>query len=170
MFSICRPSSLSSRVTRFSWTTGPCWWRRSWFYRLCLVCPSNWASTWPPSFLCVWKATSTTGMPLTSPSLDTSNPSTSTLPRVAGTATFPTNCAQQSVTGVFLPSAHVGLSARMGVDGALGQAAVDWVSELSSSTSLDGSVQLQEGRDLRVTLNTPEDVMDIISVRWVRVF
>ncbi|XP_070700951.1 uncharacterized protein [Pempheris klunzingeri] len=69
-----------------------------------------------------------------------------------------------SLTGYIKPNAHVGLSARMGVDGALGQAAVDWVSELRSSTSLDGSVQLQEGRDLRVTLNTPEDVMDIISV------
>lgn len=61
----------------------------------------------------------------------------------------------------------MGLSARMGVDGALGQAAVDWVSEVKSSTSLDGSVQLQEGRDLRVTVNTPEDVMDIISLRLV---
>lgn len=58
----------------------------------------------------------------------------------------------------------------MGVDGALGQAAVDWVSDLSSSTSLDGSIQLQEGRELRVTLNTPEDVMDIISVRLVCLF
>lgn len=62
-------------------------------------------------------------------------------------------------------SAHVELSARMGVDSALGHAAVEWVSELRSSTSLDGSVQLQEGRDLRVMLNTPEDVMDIISIR-----
>ncbi|CAJ1071926.1 uncharacterized protein LOC122887130 [Xyrichtys novacula] len=69
-----------------------------------------------------------------------------------------------SLTGYIKPNAHVGLSVRMGVDGALGQAAVDWLSELKSSTSLDGSVQLQEGRDLRVTLNTPEDVMDIISV------
>ncbi|XP_051279537.1 uncharacterized protein LOC127375918 isoform X2 [Dicentrarchus labrax] len=69
-----------------------------------------------------------------------------------------------SLTGYIKPNAYVGLSARMGVDGALGQAAVDWVSELRSSSSLDGSVQLQEGRDLRVTLNTPEDVMDIISV------
>lgn len=68
-----------------------------------------------------------------------------------------------------LLSAHVGLSARMGVDGALGQAAVDWVSELRSSTSLDGSVEMQEGRDLRVTLNTPEDVMDIISVRYLSI-
>lgn len=62
-------------------------------------------------------------------------------------------------------SAHMALSARMGVDGALGYAAVEWVSELRSSTSLDGSVQLQEGQDLRVMLNTPEDVMDIISIR-----
>ncbi|XP_044075986.1 uncharacterized protein LOC122887130 [Siniperca chuatsi] len=69
-----------------------------------------------------------------------------------------------SLTGYIKPNAYVGLSAKMGVDGALGQAAVDWVSELKSSTSLDGSVQLQEGRDLRVTLNTPEDVMDIISL------
>ncbi|KAE8291162.1 hypothetical protein D5F01_LYC10756 [Larimichthys crocea] len=69
-----------------------------------------------------------------------------------------------SLTGYIKPNAHVALSARMGVDGALGQAAVDWVSDLSSSTSLDGSIQLQEGRELRVTLNTPEDVMDIISV------
>lgn len=59
----------------------------------------------------------------------------------------------------------MGLSARMGVDGALGQAAVDWISELRSSTSLDGSIQLQEGQDLKVTLNTPEDVMDIISIK-----
>ncbi|XP_069367780.1 uncharacterized protein [Paralichthys olivaceus] len=68
-----------------------------------------------------------------------------------------------SLTGYIKPNAYVGLSTRMGVDSALGQAAVDWVSELTSSTSLDGSVQLQEGRDVRVTLNTPEDVMDMIS-------
>ncbi|TDH06001.1 hypothetical protein EPR50_G00128340 [Perca flavescens] len=69
-----------------------------------------------------------------------------------------------SLTGYIKPNAYVGLSARMGVDGGLGQAAVEWVSELTSSTSLDGSVQMQEGRDVRVTLNTPEDVMDIISL------
>ncbi|XP_037642433.1 uncharacterized protein LOC119498040 [Sebastes umbrosus] len=69
-----------------------------------------------------------------------------------------------SLTGHIKPNAYVGLSARMGVDGALGQAAVDWVSELRSSTSLDGSVQLQEGRDVRVSLNTPEDLMDIVSL------
>ncbi|KAM6989141.1 apolipophorins-like [Tautogolabrus adspersus] len=69
-----------------------------------------------------------------------------------------------SLAGYIKPNAHVGLSVRMGVDGALGQAAVDWVSDLTSSTSLEGSIQLQEGRDLRVTLNTPDDIMDIISV------
>nr|XP_043895928.1 uncharacterized protein LOC122778275 [Solea senegalensis] len=69
-----------------------------------------------------------------------------------------------SLTGYIKPNAYVGLSVRMGVDSVLGQAAVDWVSELRSSTSLDGSVQLQEGRDVRVMLNTPEDVMNIISL------
>lgn len=61
----------------------------------------------------------------------------------------------------------MGLSVRMGVDGVPGQAAVDWVSELKSSTSLDGSVQLEEGRDVRIMLNTPEDVMDIFSLRFL---
>lgn len=70
-----------------------------------------------------------------------------------------------SLSGYIKPRAYVGLSARMGVDGALGLAAVDWFSKLRSATSLDGSVHLQEGRDLRVTLNTPEDVMDVFSVR-----
>nr|XP_057943014.1 uncharacterized protein LOC131138235 isoform X3 [Doryrhamphus excisus] len=69
-----------------------------------------------------------------------------------------------SLAGYIKPDAYVGLSARMGVDGALGHAAVEWMSELQSSTSLDGSIHLQEGQDLRVTLNTPEDAMDIISL------
>ncbi|XP_077359529.1 uncharacterized protein LOC144005296 isoform X2 [Festucalex cinctus] len=69
-----------------------------------------------------------------------------------------------SLAGYIKPNAFVGLSARMGVDGTLGHAAVDWISELVSSTSLDGSVHMQEGQDLRVTLNTPEDAMDIMSL------
>ncbi|KAJ3594613.1 hypothetical protein NHX12_003920 [Muraenolepis orangiensis] len=69
-----------------------------------------------------------------------------------------------SLAGFIKPNAFVGLSGWMGVDGPLGQAGVEWASELSSSTSLDGSVQLQEGQDLRVTLNTPEDYMDILSL------
>ncbi|XP_037131472.1 uncharacterized protein LOC119136818 isoform X1 [Syngnathus acus] len=69
-----------------------------------------------------------------------------------------------SLTGYIKPNAFVGLSTRMGVDGTLGHAAVDWMSELVSSTSLDGSVHMQEGQDLRVTLNTPEDSMDVMSL------
>ncbi|XP_037837860.1 uncharacterized protein LOC108248532 [Kryptolebias marmoratus] len=68
-----------------------------------------------------------------------------------------------SLNGHIRPSVFVGLSARMGVDSVLGQAAVEWVAELRSSTSLDGSFQLQEGRDIRVTLNTPQDLLDVIS-------
>ncbi|MEQ2244052.1 hypothetical protein ILYODFUR_013221, partial [Ilyodon furcidens] len=69
-----------------------------------------------------------------------------------------------SLNGYIRPSAYVDLSARMGVNGALGQAAVEWLAELKSSPSLDGSFQLQEGRDIRVTLNTPQDILDIISL------
>ncbi|KAG7277414.1 hypothetical protein CRUP_033369 [Coryphaenoides rupestris] len=58
-----------------------------------------------------------------------------------------------SLAGFIKPSAFVGLSGWMGVDGALGQAGMEWASELSTSTGLDGSVQLQEGRDLRVCSN-----------------
>ncbi|XP_068456308.1 uncharacterized protein [Clinocottus analis] len=83
--------------------------------------------------------------------------------RLKGSANY-RDTSHFSLTGYIKPNAYVGLSAMMGVDGALGQAAVDWVSEIRSSTSLDGSVQLQEGRDVRVTLNTPEDVMDIVSL------
>ncbi|XP_042284010.1 uncharacterized protein LOC121908222 isoform X3 [Thunnus maccoyii] len=82
--------------------------------------------------------------------------------RLKGNANY-RDTSHFSLTGYIKPNAYVGLSARMGVDGALGQAAVDWISDLRSSTSLDGSIQLQEGQDLRVTLNTPEDVMDIMS-------
>lgn len=80
LFSSCL--SLSSRVMRFTSTTELCWWQKSWFYHLCLVCLSNWVSTWPPSFHCAWRATSTTGILLISPWPDTSNPSTFTLPHV----------------------------------------------------------------------------------------
>ncbi|XP_061925266.1 uncharacterized protein LOC133664564 isoform X2 [Entelurus aequoreus] len=69
-----------------------------------------------------------------------------------------------SLAGYIKPNAYVGLSAKMGVDGALGHAALDWITELWSTTSLDGSIQLQEGQDLRVTLNTPEEAMYILSL------
>ncbi|XP_061654143.1 uncharacterized protein LOC133489262 isoform X2 [Phyllopteryx taeniolatus] len=69
-----------------------------------------------------------------------------------------------SLAGYIKPNGYVGLTARMGVDGTLGHAAVEWMSELVSSTSLDGSVHMQEGQDLRVTLNTPEEAMDIVSL------
>ncbi|XP_029560066.1 uncharacterized protein LOC115156670 isoform X1 [Salmo trutta] len=69
-----------------------------------------------------------------------------------------------SLAGHIKPNAYVGLSARMGVDGVLGRAGVEWATELRTSSSLDGSVHLQEGHGLRVALNTPEDLMDIVSL------
>ena len=62
-------------------------------------------------------------------------------------------------------SAYVGVWTRMGVEGPCGLAGVEWAMGLRTSTSLDGAIQLQKGQDLRVTLSTPEDIMDIIHFR-----
>ncbi|KPP66930.1 hypothetical protein Z043_114522, partial [Scleropages formosus] len=67
-----------------------------------------------------------------------------------------------SVSGYVKPSAYVGVSARMGLEGPCGRAGVEWLLGLRSSTSLDGGVQLQRGQDLKVSLNTPEDSLDIV--------
>ncbi|XP_019901155.3 uncharacterized protein LOC105030387 isoform X2 [Esox lucius] len=69
-----------------------------------------------------------------------------------------------SLAGHVKPMAYVGLSTRMGVDGALGRAGLEWATDIRTSSSLDGSVYLQEGHDLRVVLNTPEDIMDIVTL------
>ncbi|RVE61387.1 hypothetical protein OJAV_G00170560 [Oryzias javanicus] len=68
------------------------------------------------------------------------------------------------LNGFIKPSFYSSLSATVGVHSVLGQAGLHWIAELRSSTSLDGSIQLEEGRDMRVVLNTPEDLMDIISL------
>ncbi|MBN3298501.1 YP015 protein, partial [Amia calva] len=81
--------------------------------------------------------------------------------RVKGSADFK-NWAHFLLSGYIKPSAQVAVSARMGVEGVCGRAGVEWVMVARTSTSLDGGVRLQEGQDLKVSLNTPEDTMDII--------
>ncbi|KAJ8274701.1 hypothetical protein COCON_G00093260 [Conger conger] len=88
------------------------------------------------------------------------NMSTSLSLRVKGSANL-VNWSHFSVSGYIKPSAYVGVWARMGVEGPCGLAGVEWAMGLRTSTSLDGAIQLQKGQDLRVTLNTPEDIMDI---------
>ncbi|KAL0966760.1 hypothetical protein UPYG_G00299790 [Umbra pygmaea] len=83
--------------------------------------------------------------------------------RVKGSANY-RDWSHFSLAGHIKPTAYMGLSASMGVEGALGRAGLEWATELRTSSSLDGSVHLQEGHDLRVSLNTPEDFMDIVSV------
>ncbi|XP_023821135.2 uncharacterized protein LOC101165344 isoform X4 [Oryzias latipes] len=68
------------------------------------------------------------------------------------------------LNGYIKPSIYSSLSATVGVHSVLGQAAVQWIAELKSSTSLDGSIQMEDGGNIRVVLNTPEDSMDIISL------
>lgn len=60
----------------------------------------------------------------------------------------------------------VGISARMGVDGAFGQVGLEWVTQVRTSTSLDGGIYVHNGQSLKMVLNTPDDVIDILSFRF----
>ncbi|XP_049338919.1 uncharacterized protein LOC103023384 isoform X1 [Astyanax mexicanus] len=71
--------------------------------------------------------------------------------------------SQFSLAGHIKPNAFIGLSARMGVDGAFGRVGLEWVTQVRTSTSLDGGVYVHNGQSLKMVLNTPEDVMDVLS-------
>ncbi|XP_072544439.1 uncharacterized protein [Salminus brasiliensis] len=81
---------------------------------------------------------------------------------VKGSANFK-DWSQFSLAGYIKPSAFVGISARMGVDGAFGRAGLEWVTQVRTSTSLDGGVYVHNGQSLKMVLNTPEDAMDVLS-------
>ncbi|XP_028831417.1 uncharacterized protein LOC114787739 [Denticeps clupeoides] len=82
--------------------------------------------------------------------------------RLKGGATFK-DWSHFSLAGFIKPNMYVGTSAHMGVGGALGPTGLEWVSRLKSSTSLDGSIQLERGQAFKVVFNTPEDVMDLLT-------
>ncbi|XP_031416008.1 uncharacterized protein LOC116218434 isoform X3 [Clupea harengus] len=67
------------------------------------------------------------------------------------------------LAGHIKPNTLIGISARMGVDGALGQVGLEWSSKFKSSASLNGSVQLHNGQAVKVILNTPDESMDLLS-------
>ncbi|XP_046708205.1 uncharacterized protein LOC124387728 [Silurus meridionalis] len=68
-----------------------------------------------------------------------------------------------SLAGYLKPKAFVAMSARMGFDGAFGQVGLEWVTQFRTSTSLDGSIYVHNGQNLKMVLNTPDDAMDILS-------
>ncbi|XP_041126505.1 uncharacterized protein LOC121326918 isoform X4 [Polyodon spathula] len=68
------------------------------------------------------------------------------------------------INGYIKPNALVRVSAWLGVEGQCGQAGLEWVSGLKTSTSLDGGVQVKRGQDLKVFLNTPEETMEIFDI------
>ncbi|KAI4559466.1 hypothetical protein MJG53_017992 [Ovis ammon polii x Ovis aries] len=80
--------------------------------------------------------------------------------RVRGTADFQQR-SDFSVNGYVKPSALLQISAQMGTVGALGQAGLRWVTGIHGTASLDGGIQARKGQDLRVHLNTPEEVMEL---------
>lgn len=78
------------------------------------------------------------------------------------------SCGDKSASSfvAVLPTrTFVGISARMGVDGAFGRVGLEWVTQLRTSTSLDGGIYVHNGQSLKMVLNTPDDVMDILSFR-----
>ncbi|XP_065541888.1 uncharacterized protein LOC136017503 [Lathamus discolor] len=82
--------------------------------------------------------------------------------KIKGNADF----KQQSnffLNGYIKPSAFVQLSAQMGTVGTLGQAGLNWVIGVRTSSSLDGGIQVKKGQELKVFLNTPEESMEIIN-------
>ncbi|KAM7228105.1 hypothetical protein CapIbe_020559 [Capra ibex] len=80
--------------------------------------------------------------------------------QVRGTANFQQR-SDFSVNGYVKPSALLQISAQMGTVGALGQAGLRWVTGIHGTASLDGGIQARKGQDLRVHLNTPEEVMEL---------
>ncbi|XP_061009876.1 uncharacterized protein LOC133063958 [Dama dama] len=84
--------------------------------------------------------------------------------RVRGTADFQRH-SDFSVNGYVKPSALLQISAQMGTVGALGQAGLRWVTGVRGTASLDGGIQARKGQDLRVHLNTPEEVVELLRFR-----
>ncbi|XP_073705892.1 uncharacterized protein [Garra rufa] len=82
--------------------------------------------------------------------------------RLKGIANYK-NWSHFSLAGYVKPNALVAISVRAGVDGAFGRAGLEWATQLKTFTSLDGAVYLHHGQSLKVVLNTPEDVMDVLS-------
>ncbi|XP_016110069.1 uncharacterized protein [Sinocyclocheilus grahami] len=82
--------------------------------------------------------------------------------RIKGIANYK-NWSHFSLAGYVKPNALVAISVRAGVDGAFGRLGLEWVTQLKTFTSLDGAVYLHHGQSLKVVLNTPEDVMDVLT-------
>ncbi|ROJ13810.1 Apolipophorin [Anabarilius grahami] len=85
--------------------------------------------------------------------------------RLKGIANYK-NWSHFSLAGYVKPNALVAISVRAGVDGAFGRVGLEWVTQLKTFSSLDGAVYLHHGQSLKVVLNTPEDVMDILTFKY----
>ncbi|XP_058251674.1 apolipophorins isoform X3 [Hemibagrus wyckioides] len=81
---------------------------------------------------------------------------------VKGSANFK-DWSQFSLAGYVKPKAFVDISARMGVDGGFGRVGLEWVTQFRTSTTLDGGIYVHNGQSLKMVLNTPDDVMEILS-------
>ncbi|XP_075529423.1 uncharacterized protein LOC142560897 [Dermacentor variabilis] len=69
------------------------------------------------------------------------------------------------VTGLMKPSGAVQLAMLMSVDAHKSTSGVRMVATMSSSWSVDGSLQMQQGQAIKAKLNMPEKEMELIDVK-----
>ncbi|KAL3212343.1 hypothetical protein MRX96_036005 [Rhipicephalus microplus] len=69
------------------------------------------------------------------------------------------------ITGLIQPSGAVQLAMQMSVDAHKSTSGVRMVATMSSSWSVDGSLQMQQGQALKAKLNMPEKKMELIDVK-----
>ncbi|XP_037556374.1 apolipophorins-like [Dermacentor silvarum] len=69
------------------------------------------------------------------------------------------------VTGLIKPSGAVQLAMLMSVDAHKSTSGVRMVATMSSSWSVDGSLQMQQGQAIKAKLNMPEKEMELIDVK-----
>uniref|UniRef100_A0A131YLK2 Microtubule associated complex n=1 Tax=Rhipicephalus appendiculatus TaxID=34631 RepID=A0A131YLK2_RHIAP len=69
------------------------------------------------------------------------------------------------ITGLIKPSGAVQLAMLMSVDAHKSTSGVRMVATMSSSWSVDGSLQMQQGQAIKARLNMPEKKMELIDVK-----
>ncbi|KAG1669608.1 Apolipophorin [Nymphon striatum] len=69
------------------------------------------------------------------------------------------------INGHIKPSGAVEISAIMSVDAFYAQSGLKMVATMHSSTSLDGKIQMKDGKVLKTVLNVPNDKIEILDVQ-----
>uniref|UniRef100_UPI00358EB507 apolipophorins-like n=1 Tax=Myxine glutinosa TaxID=7769 RepID=UPI00358EB507 len=72
--------------------------------------------------------------------------------------------AKYFIEGHIRPTAQVQVSARMGVEGEIGKAALEWVGTTRTSFNVKGGLKMKNRNDFKLFLNTPEKQIEVVKV------